>query len=138
MPYKNKELQKSCQIIGNWKQKGMNILDREHGWEIFEMYKNTTHCDLCNIELGEKRDLDHDHETGEIRNIVCHKCNMWRLDNKNVKYITKRFRKERNKDYYYIQIMRNNKNVLITKTTDYNKALKIVDKFIIQNPNYFL
>ena len=138
MPYKDKLLNKRASIISHWKTNGMNILDKEHGWEIYNLYKNTTHCDLCNIELGERRDLDHDHKTGEIRNVVCHKCNMWRIDNKNVKYITKRFRKDRNKDYYYVQITRNNKKVLTTKTTDYNKAVLKVKNYMAENPNYFL
>mgnify|MGYP003658359712 CR=1 FL=1 len=138
MPYKDKELQKRCKTISCWKKRGINILDREHGYEVYKKYKETANCELCGILLGEKRDLDHNHETGEIRNIVCHKCNLWRVDNKNVKYITKRFRKDRNKDYYYITIMRNGKRVLSNKTTDYDKAIKIRDDFIENNKQYFL
>tara|TARA_R110000772_G_scaffold13777_5_gene40382 strand:- start:236 stop:652 length:417 start_codon:yes stop_codon:yes gene_type:complete len=138
MPFKNKELEKRSKTISNWKKQGINILNREHGHEVYKKYMDTTNCELCDILLPEKRDLDHDHETGEIRNIVCHKCNMWRVDNKNVQYIKKRFRKDRNKDYYYITIMRNGKRVLSTKTTDEEKAIKIRDNFIKENPHYFL
>ena len=137
MPYKNKELNIRCQTIFNWKKQGINILDTEHGYEIYKMYKETTHCDLCNILLPKKRDLDHDHKTGEIRNIVCHKCNMWKKDYNKSHFIVKRFRQDRNKDYYYIQIMRNGHTVLTTKATCYEKAVKIRDNFIKANPSYF-
>jgi hypothetical protein len=138
MPFKNKELEKRSKTISNWKKQGINILNREHGHEVYKKYMDTTNCELCDILLPEKRDLDHDHETSEIRNIVCHKCNMWRVDNKNVQYIKKRFRKDRNKDYYYITITRNGKRVLSTKTTDEEKAIKIRDNFIKENRHYFL
>ena len=51
---------------------------------LYEYYINTTHCENCNIELvdgGNKADsrcLDHCHETGEFRNILCHSCNVRR------------------------------------------------------------
>tara|TARA_R110000772_G_scaffold261962_1_gene380709 strand:+ start:277 stop:597 length:321 start_codon:yes stop_codon:yes gene_type:complete len=53
--------------------------------ELYEKYINTEICELCNVELTEDkiktkttRCLDHDHTTGEFRNIVCHSCNIKR------------------------------------------------------------
>ena len=62
--------------INDWKCNGL-IGDYEKIWE---RYVNTTHCDLCNIELTKGchkygKCMDHDHDSGEFRNIVCRTCN---------------------------------------------------------------
>ena len=66
--------------IHNWKQYGMS-LDYDFNI-IYDIYIDCKVCDYCNIELVEgnngrgKKCLDHDHETGEIRGILCQKCNI--------------------------------------------------------------
>ena len=86
MPYKNKEDylaqqkrygQSKKYKLHDWKRKGMKIDDDDKLWN---RWINTTHCDLCNIELGSGRGgvrkcLDHDHQSGYVRWIVCNKCN---------------------------------------------------------------
>ena len=71
----SKEVRKS-----NWRRKGVNMENFE---EIYEIYLSTTHCDFCNVELtdGKKMSsttkcLDHSHVSGEVRNILCNKCNV--------------------------------------------------------------
>lgn len=55
---------------------------------IYERYKNTTHCDLCNVLLtkeckgGTRKQMEHNHSTGEFRNIVCQSCNCAKTDKK--------------------------------------------------------
>ena len=68
--------------IRNWKKYG--IMNDNYD-ELYVRYLNTEFCELCNIKLTEDkvmtkttRCLDHDHETGEVRNIVCHSCNIKR------------------------------------------------------------
>ena len=52
---------------------------------LYEKYLNATHCDNCNVKLTiDKRTtsttkvLDHNHNTGLFRNILCHSCNIKR------------------------------------------------------------
>ena len=141
MPYKDKELQKQSQTIFQWKKRGMKFETMDEAKAIYQKYKVATKCEVCSKSFEDvKKHLDHDHETGQVRNIVCCHCNWWRQDyrgNDYDKWIKKRFRKDRNKDYFFIKIMRNKKNVLSTKTTSKEKAVEIVDNFILNNPNFF-
>lgn len=65
--------------ISNWRRRGIICDD----WDkLYEKYLNTENCELCNIELIEskystpdRRCLDHCHQTGSVRNIVCQGCN---------------------------------------------------------------
>jgi len=68
--------------ITNWKQRGVISNDFN---ELYEKYLSQTNCEECNVELtydlkrmGTTKCLDHNHETGEFRNILCHCCNVRR------------------------------------------------------------
>ena len=65
---------KSVRIV-NWKRRGIICNDFD---EIYEKYINTFSCDYCKEDFTEKnpRCLDHDHESGEIRGILCNRCNV--------------------------------------------------------------
>jgi len=65
---------KKCRFIINWKQKGMICED----WDsLYEIYYYTWNCDYCNCEIDKSynKHLDHDHNTGQIRAILCNSCN---------------------------------------------------------------
>ena len=60
--------------IYNWKRSGLIYDDYD---ELYEVYINTMECQHCESEFtkNNKRCLDHSHETGLFRKIVCNRCN---------------------------------------------------------------
>jgi len=75
MPYKNYK----DQVIYNWKSYGIVCDD----WDkLYEKYTETSLCEICNVKLingnfgSNKKAIDHNHNTGEVRYICCHSCNM--------------------------------------------------------------
>ena len=61
--------------INNWKRRGL-IGDLN---ELYEKYMTTLNCEKCNYEFIDTKNkcLDHSHETGEFRFILCRNCNNW-------------------------------------------------------------
>jgi len=65
-------------LIGKWRNSGMVSDDWDNTYHV---YNTTTNCDYCNVELTNGRGknskcLDHLHSTGEIRGILCKRCNV--------------------------------------------------------------
>ena len=70
---------KKSHRIENWKYTGIIHPNFD---ELYERYINTSNCERCNVILTEDkrrtlttRCMDHDHNTGLFRYIVCHRCN---------------------------------------------------------------
>tara|TARA_R110001606_G_scaffold296546_1_gene444337 strand:+ start:81 stop:530 length:450 start_codon:yes stop_codon:yes gene_type:complete len=61
-------------IIQNWKKSGVKYDDFD---ELYYVYIRTLKCSACNKDFKNSfyRCLDHDHETGLFRAIVCRSCN---------------------------------------------------------------
>ena len=79
LEYKNSEKYIKSLHLRNWKLVNLKG-DYE---EIYERYINTTNCDICGILLTTTKKItstakcmEHDHISGELRSICCHKCNM--------------------------------------------------------------
>ena len=59
-------------------------------YDIYDRFYSTNKCEVCNVKLkgngSQKKCVDHQHLSGEIRNIICSKCNGERnkIDNKNI------------------------------------------------------
>ena len=68
--------------ICDWKKRGVIHQNFD---ELYEKFINTEYCDLCSVKLtidryntSTTRCLDHCHETGEFRNVLCNSCNVKR------------------------------------------------------------
>lgn len=43
--------------------------------EKLEELENETHCKICNEEIIGQKNIDHNHYTGQIRDVLCSNCN---------------------------------------------------------------
>ena len=101
-------LEDKTRLIYNWKS--IKIIDDYD--MIYDRFINTTNCDKCNIlltlgnTLKSCKVVDHNHETGKFRNILCKSCNCHNPN--DITYNNKKniyFIKERNK-YRFIKTIK--------------------------------
>ena len=76
--HRKTEAGKKSQRISRWRNRG--VINDDFN-SLYEYYINCKNCEECNVELIEgnfgsnKKCLDHNHETGLFRNVVCCACN---------------------------------------------------------------
>ena len=70
---------KKVNRISRWKQQG--ILSEDYD-ALYERVISTENCEFCGVALTvdqyktkTTRCLDHDHESGQVRGVLCHSCN---------------------------------------------------------------
>jgi hypothetical protein len=129
--YKSPNEYKRCMIKG-WKHKGVIYDDYD---DLYEVYVKTMNCSHCLKEFKNSRDrqLDHDHQTGKFRAIICSGCNVrdsylkypphftskdkqQECDSKNY-YKNQENRLEQKKEYYQA-----NKDQILEKNRKYYQA----------------
>ena len=74
-----------CHRINDWKNKQkMKLHDGDDWISVYLWFITTEECEHCGVQLtmgrnADSRSLDHDHETGYIRNVLCRSCNSKRV-----------------------------------------------------------
>ena len=129
-----------------WKSYGIIFADDYHFEYVYDMYIHETNCDLCNklFLKSYDRQLEHDHETGEIRNIVCCKCNNHKKDykmrqsNTGYEYISKCNDDTMKLGYkFQVKITRDGKRIFITNKNTLEKAIICRDEFLKNHPEIY-
>tara|TARA_R110000787_G_C13065778_1_gene408381 strand:- start:25 stop:483 length:459 start_codon:yes stop_codon:yes gene_type:complete len=72
---------KKVNTLGCWKSRGL-IASKEEKDRIYNLYLNQDFCNACDVKLTRNSDhsktdaqMDHCHETGRFRHVICHSCN---------------------------------------------------------------
>ena len=119
--------------LRSWKRKGLKE-SREFIDQIYDEYLLSTQCELCGEAYSEHnvKNMEHDHNTGKFRNIVCHRCNSWKED-KPSKFIG--WDKTTNK--YRVNVRRNYRLVLNKNAKTEEQAKEILNRFKEDHPYYF-
>tara|TARA_R110002126_G_scaffold219915_1_gene365280 strand:+ start:248 stop:676 length:429 start_codon:yes stop_codon:yes gene_type:complete len=119
--------------ISDWKKNGLKE-SREFMEQIYKEYLKSEECELCGEPYKNSRDkqMEHNHLTGEFRNICCNRCNHWKADRAG-----KNINKCKKGNKYEVRIKRNYKDVLRTLCNTEEECREILDKFIMDNPHYF-
>ena len=122
----------------SWKWKGL-VFENDLAFSI--IYKRlifARQCELCQKTFTESKDrhMDHDHDTGKFRNIVCTRCNSLKADNKlhsNNKsgYKGICWRKDRNS--WVFQACVNGKKKTIKCMKDLDELITFAEQWKIDN-----
>jgi len=65
---------KKSNSISDWKRSGLIHNNYE---QLYDLYLQSTHCDVCKSEYKDSSDrcMDHNHETNLFRQFLCQSCN---------------------------------------------------------------
>ena len=142
------ELQKKHKTTtkSRWKKYGL-ICSEEDFEAIYEIYITSSKCEICKKKYKARIDrcMEHDHETGEFRNICCQRCNQKKRDRKinsnnksGYKYIYKVKSTQYKQGFAWVfYVWENGKTKNKKKSVDIEKVIKFRDQWFEDNPDYF-
>jgi hypothetical protein len=80
----NEEKAKKYRKICEWKRRGLICQNYD---QVYQLWLDSTHCDSCSCKYTNKnvKSMDHCHNTGKFRGIICNRCNANMLDQKRRK-----------------------------------------------------
>lgn len=98
-----------CKSKYSWKKNGLITDDID---AIYDRYIESTNCEKCGAEYKSRTDrcMDHCHQTGAFRNILCQNCNkntdrtMLKNNTSGYTYIFSRFEKRSCNEYWVVRI----------------------------------
>ena len=132
--------QHKVRMKAKWKHRGL-IMDNFE--EIYQKYIYATHCELCNKEFKstKERVMEHNHETGEFRNICCVSCNQKKADvlfTRNTLSGYKGISRQTDKGciqgyYWYFSVTLNGKRKTIKNSTDLEFLIKFAEDWKKKN-----
>tara|TARA_R110000765_G_scaffold180868_1_gene286786 strand:- start:29 stop:439 length:411 start_codon:yes stop_codon:yes gene_type:complete len=70
---------KKSDTISNWKIYGLKLFGYTYD-EVYEYYLDCDNCEVCNKDIsmgGHQKNMDHCHDTGIFRWILCSSCNTY-------------------------------------------------------------
>ena len=119
----------------SWKSIGIKFRDDGHFEFVYYEYIYATNCELCNKLFPNSKDrhIDHNHITGEPRNIVCTKCNSHKKDNKKKQSNTGEDYISKCKDKNY----KTGQNILKKVRKSLEEAITCRDEFLVEHPEIF-
>ena len=127
----------------NWKRRGMKFNGDFEEW--YDKYIHASHCELCSNKFKTTldRNLDHNHDTGEVRNIICRGCNCIRADNARLSTNTTGYKniiaektKWGNGTLYRFQFINKGKTYNLKASIDINKVIAFRDQYFLEHPEF--
>lgn len=130
----------------SWKKMGLICSDEDFE-AIYEIYITSSKCELCKKKYKSRRDrqMEHNRNTGEFRNICCRSCNQRKRDRKinsnntsGYQYIYKQQKADTKQGFNWKFIVTiNGKSETLKSSVDKEKVIKFMDEWFKAHPDYY-
>ncbi len=73
--WKKTEVGKKSDTISSWKRRGLKLFGYTYE-EVYDYYLDCHKCEVCDKDIsGRQKCMDHSHDTGIFRWVLCKSCN---------------------------------------------------------------